>query len=192
MRDVDAFALGHLPDGFSRPGGDHISVESEEQLIGHGLMLSLLVGPCRLTLSIRLTGDHWARSSEKCSIAVMKALGAAWPSPQIDASRMAWASSFNSSASQSSRSSSATALSQPTRQGVHGQQDSSLKKRKRLSTTAPMSSRWEKITIAWLPTTEPYLSRVPKSSGRSASLAGRTPPEAPPGRYALKVCPSSM
>src|SRR6478736_6856983 len=56
MRDVDAFALGHLPDGFSRPGGDHISVESEEQLIGHGLMLSLLVGPCWPTLSIRLTG----------------------------------------------------------------------------------------------------------------------------------------
>src|SRR5262249_37693744 len=34
----------------------HVSVESEEQLIGHGLMLSLLVGPCCLTSSIRLTG----------------------------------------------------------------------------------------------------------------------------------------
>src|SRR6476620_6567078 len=55
MRDVDAFALGHLPDGFSRPGGDYISVESEEQLIGHGLMLSVLVGRFCLTLSIRLT-----------------------------------------------------------------------------------------------------------------------------------------
>ena len=40
----------------------------------------------------------------------------------------------------------------------------------------------EKTTMAWLPTNEPYLSRVPKSSGRSARLAGKIPPEAPPGR----------
>src|SRR5215467_3659294 len=38
----------------------------------------------------------------------------------------------------------------------------------------------------------PYLSRVPKSSGTSARLAGRIPPEAPPGRYALNSCPSSI
>ena len=41
MRDVDAFALGDLPDGFAGPGADHIAVKREEQLVCHGLIVSL-------------------------------------------------------------------------------------------------------------------------------------------------------
>src|SRR6266849_4346780 len=70
----------------------------------------------------------------------------------------------------------------PRPQGVHWPQLSSSKKRIRLSATAFISSLSERITTACDPTKQPYFSRVPKSSGRSAIAAGRIPPEAPPGR----------
>ena len=42
------------------------------------------------------------------------------------------------------------------------------------------------------PIKQPYFSSVPKSSGILSIDAGRMPPDAPPGRYAWKVCPSAM
>ena len=49
--------------------------------------------------------------------------GAAWPSPQIDASIITVDKSFNCSISQSPLSMMLTAFSQPTRQGVHWPQE---------------------------------------------------------------------
>jgi len=41
MRDVDAFAMGDLPDRFARPGADHISIKREKELVCHGLIASV-------------------------------------------------------------------------------------------------------------------------------------------------------
>ena len=121
-------------------------------------------------------------SSGKYFRTLSSGLGAAWPRPQIEASRMASDSSFNNASSQGPVAISVTAFSVPTRQGVHWPQLSSSKKRIRLSATAFMSSLSDRMTTACDPTKQPYFSSVPKSSGSSAIDAGRMPPEAPPGR----------
>ena len=107
---------------------------------------------------------------------------AAWPSPQIEASRITWANSSSSAASQAPRSISMRAFWVPERHGVHWPQLSSSKNRIRLSATPRTSSACEKITTAAEPMKQPYFSSVPKSSGMSFIVAGRMPPEAPPGR----------
>src|SRR3546814_3596619 len=61
----------------------------------------------------------------------IRGLGAAWPRPQIEASRMTCDSSSSSAASQDFSLISFTAFSVPLRQGVHWPQDSSSKKRMR-------------------------------------------------------------
>src|ERR1043166_2306885 len=124
----------------------------------------------------------FAKSSRKYLNTLASGLGAAWPRPQIEASRMASASSFSNASSHGPFSISLTAFSVPTRHGVHWPQLSSSKKRIRLSATAFISSLSHRITNACDPTKQPYCSKVPKSSGRSAIAAGRIPPEAPPGR----------
>ena len=43
------------------------------------------------------------------------------------------------------------------------------------------------VTTAMEPTKAPCSASVSKSSGTSASAAGRMPPDAPPGRYAYSV-----
>src|SRR5262249_36436998 len=123
-----------------------------------------------------------SRSSGKYFSTHRSGLGAAWPRPQIDASRIASDSSLSSAWFQGPLAISFTAFSVPTRQGVHWPQLSSSKNRIRLSATAFMSSRSDRITTACDPTKQPYFSSVPKSSGRSAIDAGRMPPDAPPGR----------
>ena len=94
MRNVGAVALRDLPNRFARPGGNHFAIEGEQQLVGHGVIHQYLAGG-----PAPLVGPG---SSEKNSIAVTKAFGAAWPRPQIEASLMAWASSPKRSGSQSS------------------------------------------------------------------------------------------
>src|SRR3954470_15483969 len=122
------------------------------------------------------------KSSGKYLITHRSGLGAAWPRPQIEASRIAVDSSVRSAVSHGPRCISLAAFSLPTRQGVHWPQLSSSKNRIRFSATAFISSLSDRITTAWEPTKQPYFSRVPKSSGSSAIDAGRIPPEAPPGR----------
>ena len=41
MRDVDALALSHLPNGFAGPGAHNLAVDGEEQLVCHDLIVSL-------------------------------------------------------------------------------------------------------------------------------------------------------
>src|SRR5437763_37299 len=124
----------------------------------------------------------FAISSGKYFSTHSSGLGAAWPSPQIEASRMASESSVNNAWSQGPVAISVAAFSVPARQGVHWPQLSSSKKRIRLSATAFISSLSERTTTACDPTKQPYCSSVPKSSGKSAIVAGRIPPEATPGR----------
>src|SRR5207237_7601385 len=121
-------------------------------------------------------------SSGKYLSTLNSGLGAAWPRPQMDASRMVADNSSRSAGSHGPFAISLTAFSVPTRQGVHWPQLSSSKNFTRLSATAFMSSLSDKITTAWEPTKQPYFSSMPKSSGRSAIAAGKMPPDAPPGR----------
>src|SRR6185295_109545 len=109
--------------------------------------------------------------------------GAACPSPQIDASAIACESSASSAVSHFGFESSPTAFSVPTRQGVHCPQDSSAKKRIRLSAASRARSCCDRTITAAEPMKQPCGCKVSKSSGTSASDAGRMPPEAPPGRY---------
>ena len=100
----------------------------------------------------------------------------------MEASRRVCARACRRAGSQSSARTCSSSFSVPRRQGVHWPQDSSAKKASRLSATARSSSWSESTMIAAEPMKQPWGCRVSKSSGRSASAAGRMPPEAPPGR----------
>src|SRR5260370_11429484 len=95
------------------------------------------------------------RSYRKYFNTLKSGLGAAWPSPQIEASRIACDSSVSSASSQGPPRISLTAFSVPTRHGVHWPQLSSSKKGIRLSATALASSWSQSTTIAWEPTKRP-------------------------------------
>src|SRR5258705_3762891 len=79
-------------------------------------------------------------SSGKYFSTLSSGLGAAWPSPQIEASRMASDSSVNSAGFHGPFAIRSTAFSVPTRHGVHWPQLSSSKNFIRLSATAFISS----------------------------------------------------
>src|SRR5215471_3841610 len=121
-------------------------------------------------------------SSGKYFITLTSGFGAACPSPQIEASRIALDSSESSASFHGPDAISLAAFSVPTLHGVHWPQLSSSKNFIRLRATAFISSRSDRITTACDPTKQPYGSKVPKSRGRSPMLAGNIPPDAPPGR----------
>src|SRR6202035_4456893 len=124
-----------------------------------------------------------ANSCGKYFIAHRNGLGAAWPSPQMDASTMTFVRSSSSGRSQSCRSINATAFAVPIRQGVHWPHDSSRKKRSMLSAASFALSLSESTMIAAEPMKHPYELSVSKSRGTSPRDAGKIPPEAPPGKY---------
>src|SRR5229473_3991361 len=161
MRNLGALPLRHLPDGFARFGFDLFAVELELDL-GHSAA-SL-------------------NSSGKYLITDVSGFEAAWPSPQIEASRIAWLNSSSSCRFQTGCCINCTAFWVPTRQGVHWPQLSSSKKRIRFSAAPLALSCCDRITIAAEPIKQPYFSSVPKSSGMSSIEAGRIPPDAPPGK----------
>ena len=121
-------------------------------------------------------------SSLKNLIADTNGLLAACPKPHIDASCIVAANSESKSISQLSCSISFTAFSVPTLHGEHWPQLSSSKKRNRLSAASLIESLLDRMITAWLPTKQPCCSSWPKSSGKLSILAGRIPPEAPPGK----------
>ncbi|MCY1559950.1 hypothetical protein D9M68_970360 [compost metagenome] len=100
----------------------------------------------------------------------------------MDASRITCDSSASSGASHTGACISPTAWVVPSRQGVHWPQDSCSKNCMRLSAASRALSCWPSTTTAMEPMKAPYSARVSKSSGTSASAAGRMPPDAPPGR----------
>src|SRR3546814_204741 len=124
MRDLRPVARGGLPDGLARLRLDVLPVEGEADDF------------------LFRDRDHFSSSGKYLRIDV-RGLGAAWPRPQIEASRMTCDSSSSSGTSQLFSRISFTAFSVPLRQGVHWPQDSSSKKRMRLRATAFMSSRSE-------------------------------------------------
>src|ERR1700728_782602 len=125
---------------------------------------------------------HASTSSEKYFMTQSAGFGAAWPRPQIDACTIACDSSFNKGASQRFCSINWSALTVPTRQGVHWPQDSSEKNFIRFRAVPDAVSCVENTTMAADPMKQPYSFNVSKSSGISALEAGRMPPDAPPGR----------
>src|SRR5690349_835692 len=158
MRDLGALAVGDLPDRLVGTGLDLLSVQGEAGRLAHDT------------------------SSGKCFSTDFTGLAAAWPRPQMEASVIACDNSAMSAAFHFGCASNLTAFSVPTRHGVHWPQDSSSKKRIRLSATSRALSLSDNTTTACEPTKQPYCSSVPKSSGMSAIDAGRMPPDAPPGR----------
>src|SRR4029077_1607708 len=129
MGDLGAEALRHLPDGLAGLRLDILAVELEHD-IGHS------------------AASLGANSSGKYLITLVKGFEAAWPSPQIEASRIASDNSPRSSRSHALRVIKATAFCVPARQGVHWPQLSSSKKRIRLSAASFTSSLSERTTTA--------------------------------------------
>src|SRR3546814_9852318 len=123
MRDLRPGARGGLPDGLARLRLDILSVQREAD--------GFRLGDC----------DHYFSSSGKYLRIYVRGLGAAWPRPQIEASRMTCDSSSSNGTSQLFSRISFTAFSVPLRQGVHWPQDSSSKKRMRLRATDRKSTR---------------------------------------------------
>src|SRR5262249_29111795 len=95
MRDLDALALPHLPDGLPPPRLDFLAIEEEFDRIAH------------------------ARPSAKCFSNILTGFIAAWPRPQIEASVITFASSSRSGPSHFGFDNNPTTFSVPTRQGVH-------------------------------------------------------------------------
>src|ERR1700756_2735482 len=141
MRDFRSLLVRHLPDGLTGLGFNDSAIEFELDL-GHSAA-SL-------------------NSSGKYLITEVSGLAAAWPRPQIDASRIAWLNSSSNWLFQTGRSINSAAFSVPTRQGVHWPQLSSSKKRIRFSAAPLTLSCCERITIAAEPMKQSYFSSVPK------------------------------
>src|SRR4051795_442010 len=108
MRDFAALALCHLPDRFARIGLDLLAVELELDL-GHS------------------AASFGTNSSGKYLITEVSGFEAAWPSPQIEASRIAWLNSSNKSRFHAPPCIRSAAFWVPTRHGVHWPQLSSSK-----------------------------------------------------------------
>src|SRR5438270_11698659 len=87
---------------------------------------------------------HYSISCSNCFITHRTGLGAAWPSPHMDASAIALESSCNNGLSHLGDSMSLTALPVPTRHGVHLPHDSSAKNFIRLRAAALALSRSER------------------------------------------------
>src|SRR5262249_47425522 len=195
VRELDVEAARGTKDRLAGADVDFAAVDAEgvgfpAWVCVHRLTISLRPHRPRRGLHPLLRRKHpyhqlpsgFSSSSGKYLNTLSSGLGAAWPRPQMEASRIASDSSVNNALSQGPVAISLTAFSVPARQGVHCPQLSSSKKRIRLSATAFISSLSDRITTACDPTKQPYFSKVPKSSGSSAIEAGRIPPEAPPGR----------
>src|SRR3546814_15719355 len=69
VRDLGAEPVGDLPDRLARPSLDRAAVEFEADVLGHARL-------------------RHRRSCGKCLSTLRLGLPAAWPSPQIDASRI--------------------------------------------------------------------------------------------------------
>src|SRR6516225_5707450 len=97
MRDLGTVPPGHLPDRLAGPCLDQLAIEFELDLLHSAASLN---------------------SSGKYLITEVSGFAAAWPSPQIDASRITWLNSSSNCAFQTARSIKTTAFCVPTRHGV--------------------------------------------------------------------------
>src|SRR4030081_1552428 len=112
MRNFAALAFCDLPDGLAVDGLDLLAVEFE--------------------LDLRHSAASFGtNSSGKYLMTVVSGFEGAWPSPQIDASRIAWLNSSSSARFQTGRSIKIASFCVPPRQGVHWPNLSSSKNRNR-------------------------------------------------------------
>src|SRR6056300_1523507 len=118
--------------------------------------------------------------------------GAACPSPQIDASLRTCDSDSSADKSQALSFINLAAWWVPSRHGEHWPQLSSTKNSMAFVAASRALSCWLSTTTAADPIKQPCSCRVSKSSGISANREGNIPPDAPPGRYPYKSCPSSI
>src|SRR5262245_3516653 len=160
-RNVDALGLCNLKNGLIRIRDNGLPVERE--------------------------GHHHSTSEGKYFSTDNTGFGAAWPSPQIEASVIACDSSSSSGLSQCRSRMRSTAFWVPTRHGVHCPHDSSAKNLITFLAAAAAVSLSDSTTIAAEPMKQPYGLSVWKSRGTFANVAGRMPPDAPPGRYPYRV-----
>src|SRR6202035_6080732 len=100
MRNFAALAFCDLPDGLAVDGLDLLAVELELDF-------------CHSAASLG------RNSSGKYLITVVSGFEAAWPRPQIEASRIAWLNSSSNCRSQTGFCINSAAFCLPTRQGVH-------------------------------------------------------------------------
>ena len=125
-RDLDAVLLGGLEDRLVRAADHRAAVQRERDGIRRNARVLLM---------------HHSTSRGKYFSTDSTGFGAAWPRPQIDASIIACDSSFSSGASHRCASISCSALTVPTRHGVHWPHDSSAKNFIRLR-AAPAAVSW--------------------------------------------------
>src|SRR3974390_3471141 len=113
VRNLDALAHGDLPDGLAAVRDDFLAVEQE------------FYGFAGVVTRAHHSAFHhqdpigFDNSSGKYFSTQSSGLGADWPRPQIDASRMALDNSLSSAGSQGPSAINLTAFSVPARQGVH-------------------------------------------------------------------------
>src|SRR3984893_463641 len=141
MRNFAALALCDLPDGLAVDGFDLLAVELELDL-GHS------------------AASFGTNSSGKYLMTVVSGFEAAWPRPQIEASRIAWLNSSSNSRFQTGLSINSAAFCVPTRQGVHWPQLSSSKNRIRFSAAPLTLSCSDRMITAAEPMKQPYVSKV--------------------------------
>jgi hypothetical protein len=158
VRDGDALALRHLEDRLAGRGLHRAAVEREVQ---------------RRRSRCQFVAESGASRSPP---------GSAPPGPGRRSTRRASPGSGRpAAAGPSGRAAiSAEALAVPLRQGVHWPQLSCSKKRIRLRAASSTESCCDSTITAAEPMKQPCGCSVSKSSGTSASRAGRMPPEAPP------------
>src|SRR5471032_797168 len=107
MGNLEGMASGYLPDGFAFIGFDLNAVKGETDAAHRETPFA---GP---GFGARPT------SAGKNFMTEVRELGAAWPNPQIDASRIAIDNSVSKAWSQPRAAISFTAFSVPARHGVH-------------------------------------------------------------------------
>src|SRR6185369_17185024 len=166
-RNFDAFAIGDLDDRFVGPPGHLAPVQLEADQRRFELR-QFRPGGCVHGCSPSSWGKYFTTQST--------GFGAAWPRPQMEASRITCDSSASSETSQRGCSISSSDLAVPARQGVHCPHDSSRKNRIRLRAAATALSLSDSTMMAAEPMKQPYGWSVSKSSGMSLRPAGRMPP----------------
>ena len=130
--------------------------------------------PCLSRASLDFPGKYFRT--------VSTGFGAAWPSPQIEASIIACESSCSSGLSHSFDFIKCSAFSVPTRHGVHWPHDSSAKNFITLRAAAGALSWSDKHDDCRRADEAAVRCQRIEVERHVASDAGRMPPDAPPGR----------
>src|SRR6185436_9748622 len=206
-RDAIDRQLDGRPDGRRRRDGRTTwTGRRPEQDVGQGLGAGRLAGMRRISMRRRVAIHRQAVAAHSATNAGWRnALSiaelAVWPSPQIEASRMTWPSSRRSASSSSrrsaepaaatSRASSSSWRTVPTRQGTHWPHDSSRKKRAILVSAPTRSAVSSKTITTPEPSVAPIARVASNVSGTSSASGPTKTPAAPPSSTAFSSRPAA-